>query len=246
MLRRYGRNNIGPFTAIDQYPRSWNGFIPWTPSVPILFYTPSIPKTRLNAPPDRMETSPTTFSSESYFETQPPPPTIEQDVQSVRTFLKQQRGHGRKVVLVTVRGLIAPPRGTEYADFSPVYRRAEERLSLWNSMCKRIDLLSSPTITGIYPNYMTSLPPSVCSASGSWTTSVLVSKAHFTITPLILPFPVGAVYTRSNTTFRNPRRHICRVLPQSRLRRDIHAQAIQSPTLQPTLFPLYEPFLGPA
>ena len=49
-----------------------------------------------------METLPTTFSAEAYFETQPPPTTIEQDVQSVRTFLIQQRERRRKVVLVTV------------------------------------------------------------------------------------------------------------------------------------------------
>jgi len=54
-----------------------------------------------------METLPTTFSAEAYFETQPPPPTIDQDVQSVRTFLKQQQEHRRKVVLVTVRVPIA-------------------------------------------------------------------------------------------------------------------------------------------
>jgi len=55
-----------------------------------------------------MEKSATTFSAEAYFETQPPPSTIEQDVQSVREFLKQQQGHRRKVVLVTVRIPIAP------------------------------------------------------------------------------------------------------------------------------------------
>jgi phosphopantothenate-cysteine ligase len=49
-----------------------------------------------------METLPTTFSAEAYFETQLPPSTIEQDVQSVRVFLKQQQEHRRKVVLVTV------------------------------------------------------------------------------------------------------------------------------------------------
>ena len=54
-----------------------------------------------------METLPTTFSAEAYFETQPPPTTIDQDVQSVRTFLKQQQERRRKVVLVTVRVPIA-------------------------------------------------------------------------------------------------------------------------------------------
>ena len=55
-----------------------------------------------------METLPTTFSAEAYFETQPPPPTIEQDVESVRAFLKQQQEHRRKVVLVTVSDPTAP------------------------------------------------------------------------------------------------------------------------------------------
>ena len=56
-----------------------------------------------------METLPTTFSAEAYFETQLPPSTIEQDVQSVRAFLKQQQDHRRRVALVTVRILVVPP-----------------------------------------------------------------------------------------------------------------------------------------
>lgn len=55
-----------------------------------------------------METIPTTFSAEAYFETQPPPSTIEQDTQSVRTFLKQQQEHGKGVVLVTSGGTTVP------------------------------------------------------------------------------------------------------------------------------------------
>jgi len=55
-----------------------------------------------------MEALPTTFSAEAYFETQPPPSTIEQDVQSVRVFLKQQQEHRRKVVLVTSGGTTVP------------------------------------------------------------------------------------------------------------------------------------------
>lgn len=97
-----------------------------------------------------METLPTTFSAEAYFETQLPPTTIEQDVQSVRNFLKGQQERGRKVVLVTVRGTVAPPRRTKYTDSSPVCRRAEEQLFLLNSMCERINSLSSVTIAFIY------------------------------------------------------------------------------------------------
>ena len=57
-----------------------------------------------------METLPTTFSAEAYFETQPPPPTIEQDIRSVRAFLKQQQERRSKVVLVTVHTSITPPQ----------------------------------------------------------------------------------------------------------------------------------------
>ena len=42
------------------------------------------------------------FSSESYFGTQPPPPTLDSDIADVRSFIHRQRDLGRKVVLVTV------------------------------------------------------------------------------------------------------------------------------------------------
>ena len=42
------------------------------------------------------------FSAESYFATQPPPPTLDSDVQKVRAFVERQREAGRRVVLVTV------------------------------------------------------------------------------------------------------------------------------------------------
>ena len=58
-----------------------------------------------------MGTSPTTFSAEGYFETQPPPSTIDQNVQSVRTFLKQQQEYHGKVVLVLVCVPIVPHSG---------------------------------------------------------------------------------------------------------------------------------------
>jgi hypothetical protein len=83
---------VFPDHGTDLYP----------PRLPIFFYTLYIPKTHSNLQPDRMETLSATFSADAYFETQPPPSTIEQDVQSVHEFLKQQRKQGRKVVLVTV------------------------------------------------------------------------------------------------------------------------------------------------
>ena len=47
------------------------------------------------------------FSSESYFGTQPPPPTLDSDIADVRSFIHRQRDLGRKVVLVTVS--VVPP-----------------------------------------------------------------------------------------------------------------------------------------
>ena len=45
------------------------------------------------------------FSAEKYFATQPPPPTLEEDVARVRDFVRRQQAAKRKVVLVTVRPL---------------------------------------------------------------------------------------------------------------------------------------------
>lgn len=50
------------------------------------------------------ESQSTPFSAESYFATQPPPPTLDEDVARVRDFVQRQQKDGRKVVLVTVRG----------------------------------------------------------------------------------------------------------------------------------------------
>ena len=83
-----------------------------------------------------METLQATFSAEAYFETQPPPSTIDQDVQSVREFLNQQQAHRRKVVLVTVRIPILYSQRNSCPEFHLVCRRAEEQPFLWNSMCE--------------------------------------------------------------------------------------------------------------
>ncbi|OBZ67431.1 Phosphopantothenate--cysteine ligase [Grifola frondosa] len=45
-----------------------------------------------------------TFSAESYFATQPPPPSLEHDIAKVREFVQRQLHAGRKVVLVTSGG----------------------------------------------------------------------------------------------------------------------------------------------
>ena len=49
-----------------------------------------------------MHREPTTFSAESYFETQPAPATLQHDVEKVRQFVERQQKEGRNVVLVTV------------------------------------------------------------------------------------------------------------------------------------------------
>ena len=48
------------------------------------------------------QASETPFSAEKYFATQPPPPTLESDVNAVREFVERHAQQGRKVVLVTV------------------------------------------------------------------------------------------------------------------------------------------------
>ncbi|KAH9960683.1 DNA/pantothenate metabolism flavoprotein [Russula dissimulans] len=48
------------------------------------------------------------FSAESYFGTQLPPPTLENDVAGVRAFVGRQRDLGSKVVLVTSGGTTVP------------------------------------------------------------------------------------------------------------------------------------------
>lgn len=56
----------------------------------------------------RMITEPTSFSAESYFATQPPPATLEHDVQRVREWTQKQVAAGRRVVLVTSGGTTVP------------------------------------------------------------------------------------------------------------------------------------------
>ncbi|RPD63706.1 phosphopantothenate-cysteine ligase [Lentinus tigrinus ALCF2SS1-6] len=50
----------------------------------------------------------TVFSAETYFATQPPPSSLEQDVARVKEFLQRQLQDGRKVVLVTSGGTTVP------------------------------------------------------------------------------------------------------------------------------------------
>jgi phosphopantothenate-cysteine ligase len=49
-----------------------------------------------------MSSEPSSFSAESYFETQPPPSSLQEDILKVKDFVRKQRDLGRKVVLVTV------------------------------------------------------------------------------------------------------------------------------------------------
>ena len=46
-----------------------------------------------------------TFSAESYFETQPPPVSLQHDIERVREFVQRQQSEGRNVVLVTVSSI---------------------------------------------------------------------------------------------------------------------------------------------
>ncbi|KAJ3507522.1 hypothetical protein NLJ89_g6255 [Agrocybe chaxingu] len=48
------------------------------------------------------------FSAEAYFASQPPPPTLQHDVEQVREFVKRQAKEGRNVVLVTSGGTTVP------------------------------------------------------------------------------------------------------------------------------------------
>ena len=49
------------------------------------------------------ESSKSSFSAQSYFETQLPPPSLQEDISKVRDFVRKQKDVGKKVVLVTVR-----------------------------------------------------------------------------------------------------------------------------------------------
>ncbi|KAF9528612.1 DNA/pantothenate metabolism flavoprotein [Crepidotus variabilis] len=55
-----------------------------------------------------MKTEATKFSAEDYFATQTPPPTLEEDVEKVREFVKIQAKEGRNIVLVTSGGTTVP------------------------------------------------------------------------------------------------------------------------------------------
>lgn len=57
-----------------------------------------------------MSGEPTSFSADSYFATQPGPPTLERDVAGVREFVARQTKEGRNVVLVTVRNKLSCPQ----------------------------------------------------------------------------------------------------------------------------------------
>ncbi|KAH9941823.1 phosphopantothenate-cysteine ligase [Epithele typhae] len=57
---------------------------------------------------DADASSPQVFSAESYFATQPPPPTLESDTARVREFVQRQVHAGSKVVLVTSGGTTVP------------------------------------------------------------------------------------------------------------------------------------------
>ncbi|KAJ3726594.1 phosphopantothenate-cysteine ligase [Lentinula raphanica] len=55
-----------------------------------------------------MPQSPSLFSAESYFSTQPPPSGLEHDISGVKEFVRRQKEKGRNVVLVTSGGTTVP------------------------------------------------------------------------------------------------------------------------------------------
>ncbi len=73
------------------------------------------------------------FSAESYFGTQPPPPTLDLDIAGVRSFVHRQRDLGRNVALVTVSAALFRPLSTDsYVSLS----RVAGQLSRWSSTCE--------------------------------------------------------------------------------------------------------------
>ncbi|KAG5646747.1 hypothetical protein DXG03_002429 [Asterophora parasitica] len=81
------------------------------------------------------DTEPASFSAEEYFATQPPPPTLDHDINGVREFVARQAQEGRKVVLVTVR------RSSKFINIRGGLikrtQRAEALLCRWSSMWTR-------------------------------------------------------------------------------------------------------------
>jgi hypothetical protein len=75
------------------------------------------------------------FSAESYFGTQTPPPTLDQDIAGVRSFVHRQRDLGRKVVLVTVSVALVHSLS---AQPSLSLSRVAGQLSRWSSMCEHV------------------------------------------------------------------------------------------------------------
>lgn len=73
------------------------------------------------------------FSSDSYFEHERPPATIQSDKEKVAEFVSRQRQAGRKVVLVTV-GLF-PPDVLTMLRMLTENSRAEGLLFLWSAIC---------------------------------------------------------------------------------------------------------------
>ncbi|KAJ3933773.1 MAG: phosphopantothenate-cysteine ligase [Lentinula lateritia] len=55
-----------------------------------------------------MPESSSSFSAESYFATQPPPPGLEHDIEGVKEFVRRQQEKGRNIVLVTSGGTTVP------------------------------------------------------------------------------------------------------------------------------------------
>ena len=83
--------------------------------------------------PNTTDSNATTFSAESYFETQPAPSTLQADIHGVESFIDKQIKEGRKVVLVTVNC----SRCVRLVHRSYRLSRAGAQPFHWSSMCER-------------------------------------------------------------------------------------------------------------
>jgi hypothetical protein len=80
------------------------------------------------------------FSAETYFATQLPPLSLDQDIAGVREFIARQTEQGRNVVLVTVR-TANPDESLALVSRSSCCRAVEPRCH-WSSMCEGPPLIS--------------------------------------------------------------------------------------------------------
>ena len=179
----------------------------------------------------------TLFSAESYFQTQPPPSTLENDIAGVRSFVHRQRDLGNKVVLVTVsvRPRPHPPPAVGSNLSAPL--RAVGPPSLWSSTCEQHFCAPKDPVDRLELIYLPPLFPRLRRLEcGFWTTSAPVSCS-----PRASIISEVSLNDRPSVRSRYSRCDVCRILSQGRLRRHLHAQTVQPSALQPPLLSFDEP-----